>query len=173
MYHPAIPTGVRMTDSGNLLAVSKQQYGAQYETDFMTLFRDYVESAHQISRLRHQANTFFSSINTVLLMATGLVPSAVTDSTEDTGTNWQVALAGVLLCLIWRRMIIAYSDLNSAKFKVINEIEEHLPLAAYKKEWQHFKTAGGRSLTSVESWVPRLFMGAYIAVTLVNFWASR
>ena len=94
-----------MTGNGDLFAVSREQYGDQYRTDLMTLFRDFVGSAHQVSRLRHQANTFFSSINTVLLV-----------------------------------------------------------------EWQHFKDADGRSLTSIESCVPRLFMGAYIAMALLNFW---
>lgn len=162
-----------MTGNDDLFAVSREQYGDQYRTDFMTLFRDFVESAHQVSRLRHQANTFFSSINTVLLMATGFVHSYGAQSATGTDINWQVALAGVLLCVIWRRMIIAYSDLNAAKFKVINDIEGHLPLAAYKVEWQHFKAADGRSLTSIESWVPRLFMGAYIAMALLNFWVSN
>lgn len=159
-----------MADNKDLFAVSRESYGDQYSTDLMTLFRDYVDSAHQVSRARHQANTFFSSINTILLMATGFVHSYESQSATGADINWQVALAGVLLCVIWRRMIIAYSDLNAAKFKVINDIEGHLPLAAYKVEWQHFKADGGRSLTSIESWVPRLFMGAYIAMALLNFW---
>ena len=162
-----------MTDSGNLLAVSEQQYGDQYKTDLMTLFRDYVESAHQVSRLRHQANTFFSSINTVLLMATGFIPSNAADSVTGAGSSWQPALAGLLLCLIWRHMIVAYRDLNSAKFKVINEIEGYLPLAAYRAEWQHFQAAGGHNLTSIEAWVPRLFVAAYVVVAGLNFWAAR
>ena len=67
-------------------------------------------------------------------------------------------------------MITAYRDLNSAKFRVINEIERHLPLAAYGKEWEFFKAAQGNSLTIVELRVPLLFMGAYAGVFLMYNW---
>lgn len=158
-----------MTGSDSLLAVTETQYGDQYRADFMTLFLGYVESAHQISGRRHKANAFFSSINTVLLAASGL-----TLGSNTSGYNWQIAVAGGLLCLIWWRMIIAYRDLNSAKFQVINEIEKHLPIAAYNEEWRCFKEAKGRTLTSVESWVPLLFTVAYLFVFglyLYSVWA--
>lgn len=159
-----------MAGSENLLAVTEDQYGDQYKDDFMTLFRDFVTSANQISDRRHQANTFFSSINTVLLMATGLIPKEVADASAGEELNWQFAVAGGLLCWIWRKMITAYRDLNAAKFKVINEIEQNLPLAAYGAEWQYFKAAQGSSLTSVESRVPLLFMGAYAGVFVMYNW---
>jgi len=159
-----------MTESANLLAVTEAQYGDQYRSDFMTMFRDFVTSANQISDRRHQANTFFSSINTVLLMATGLIPEEVAGVSMHESLNWQFVVAGGLLCWIWRKMIIAYGDLNSAKWKVINEIEQHLPLAAYGAEWKYFKAADGLELTNVESRVPLLFMGAYAAVFLMYNW---
>ena len=166
-----------MTGNEELLAVTEAQYGDQYRNDFMTLYRDFVNSASQVSDRRHQANTFFSSINTVLLMATGLVPREVAEVLEVTTAHmeldWQfaiVAVAGCLLCWIWRKMIAAYRDLNSAKFKVINEIEQHLPLAAYDAEWKHFKAAQGNTLTSVEQRVPLMFMAAYAGVFLMYNW---
>ena len=151
-----------MSENEQLLAVQEVQYGEHYRADFMTQYRDFVASANQISSRRHQANQFFSSINTVLLMGSGFIPG------KEMVLHWQVVVAGALLCVIWRRMIVAYSSLNSAKFKVILEMEEHLPVAVYKTEWQHFKKADGKTLTSVESLVPRLFIAAYILVYIIS-----
>lgn len=151
-----------MSENEQLLAVQEAQYGEQYKADFMTQYRDFVASANQISNRRHQANQFFSSINTVLLMGSGFIEN------KDAAMHWQVAVAGALLCVIWRRMIIAYSNLNSAKFKVILEMEEYLPVATYKTEWKHLKKAGSKTLSSVESLVPRLFIAAYILVYIFS-----
>lgn len=157
-----------MADFKDLLPVTEAQYGDQYRTDFMTLFRDYVDSAQKISDRRHQANTFFSTINTIMVAATGLIPEKVTDLASTPQYNWQIALAGLILCVVWRQMIMAYRDLNAAKFTVINELERHLPMAAYKVEWQHKSAAESSSLTSVESWVPGLFMLLYVFVFFID-----
>lgn len=147
-----------MADNDDLFAVSEARYGDQYKDDYMTQYRDYVDSAQQISSRRHQANQFFSTINTLLLTASGLIPG------KDVGFSLHIAIAGALLCLIWIHMIRAYRDLNSAKFKVIQDMEDRLPLAAFKSEWVYFKGANGHSLTTVESLVPKLFIGAYLAI---------
>lgn len=151
-----------MSENEGLFAVQEAQYGEHYKADLMTQYRDFVASANQVSAKRHQANQFFSSINTVLLMGSGFIPG------KQMILHWQVVIAGALLCVIWRRMIVAYSDLNSAKFKVILAMEENLPVAVYKTEWQHFKKANGKTLSSVESLVPRLFIAAYILVYIVS-----
>lgn len=151
-----------MPGSDYVLSASEAHYGDRYKSDFLTQYRDFVDSAHQVSAKRHQANQFFSSLNTILLAASGLIPG------DGPGFSWEIAIAGGLLCLIWRRMILAYADLNSAKFKVINEMEKHLPAATYNAEWVYFKAADGSTLTSIESLVPRLFIGAYVFVYVVK-----
>ncbi len=147
-----------MASDERLLAVSEAQYGDRYKSDFLTQYRDFVASTTQISQRRHQANQFFSTINTLLLMASGFIPG------KEIAFNWPIALAGGLLCLIWKHMIDGYSSLNGAKFRVILEMEEHLPAATYKTEWKYLQQAKVSTLSSVESKVPWLFMGAYFLV---------
>lgn len=145
-----------------LMQVSEAHYGDEYKNVFLTQYRDFVDSTNQISARRHQANQFFSTINTGLLAASGLIPTA------NVNFNWQIALAGGLLCLIWKHMIDGYSGLNSAKFKVILEMEEHLPVATYAMEWEYLQQVKASSLSSTESKVPWLFMGAYFAVYVTS-----
>jgi hypothetical protein len=155
-----------MVDSGRLFATSEAEYGDHYRSDLLTQFRDYVASADQVSERRHKANQFFSTLNSVLLAATGFLPN----SSGSSGPQLQVALAGILLCVIWYYTIIAHRNLNSAKFNVIQEIEQRLPLAVYSAEWDRFKAAQGGSkpmtFTSVESAVPWLFASIYALMFL-------
>lgn len=151
-----------MSASEQLLSIPETHYGDEYKSVFLTQYRDFVASASEISDRRHEANKFFSTINTVLLMSSGLVPK------EIAGFNWQVALAGGLLCLIWMHMITSYKELNSAKFKVILEMEKQLPVATYATEYQFSKAAKSSSLSSVELLVPKLFAGAYFLVFVTH-----
>jgi len=151
-----------MAGNTQLMQVSEAHYGNDYQSVFLTQYRDFVASTSQISARRHQANQFFSTINTGLLAASGLIPTA------NVNFNWQLALAGGLLCLIWKHMIDGYSGLNGAKFRVILEMEEHLPAATYAMEWEYLKRAKASTLSSTESKVPWLFMGAYFAVYVTN-----
>ena len=60
-----------------LSGVSEAQYGDQYTEHLLTLYRDYVTSADNISNRRQVANTFFLTINTALLGLTageGIIP---------------------------------------------------------------------------------------------------
>jgi len=156
-----------MASNDGLMAVSEAQYGDRYKSDFLTQYRDFVASTSQISGRRHQANQFFSTINTLLLMASGFIPG------EDIAFNWPIALAGGLLCLIWKHMIDGYSNLNGAKFKVILEMEEHLPAATFRTEWGYLKQAKASTLSSVESKVPWLFIGAYLLVYVATITGGK
>ena len=141
-----------------LMSGSEAHYGDSYKDVYLTQYRDFISSASDISDRRHDANRFFSTINSVFLLASGLIP------TEGVGFSWYVALAGALLCLIWMHMIASYKELNAAKFKVILEMEKHLPAATYASEYLFKKASASSNLSSVESMVPKLFIGAYFLV---------
>jgi hypothetical protein len=86
--------------------------------------------------------------------------------------RWNVAipLTGILVSFVWLRAVQSYKDLNTAKFKVIHELESHLPAALFKYEW-HVCGWGDdpkkyRPLTYSEQWVPVLFMVFYSVLAL-------
>jgi hypothetical protein len=43
---------------------------------------------------------------------------------------------------MWYRLVRSYKDLNSAKFKVIHEIEKSLPISPYDAEWEAVGSIG-------------------------------
>lgn len=132
-----------------------------------------VEMADRISGRRVIANSFFASINTGLIALLG-----------SKNFPWYVALAGVVLSLVWWALLKSYRDLNSAKFKVINAMEERLPVQIFTDEWAKLKgdkdvilpvvrqsgvrgwLAQYRELGAVERIVPWMFGVIYI-VTMV------
>lgn len=153
-----------MAGTNSLFPMPKAQYGDRYDADFLTLYQDYVKSTEAISEKRNRANQFFSALNTGLLAATGFMAG------DMSSQNWPVALVGLLLCFIWERTIIVYRNMNSAKFDVVLEMEQHLPAAPYAKEWDYLQAlkAEGKltTFTKVEAWVPWLFGAAYIGIYL-------
>ena len=54
------------------------------------------------------------------------------------------AAAG-LVSLSWLLLIRSYRNLNKAKFKVISELEDRLPVAPFDREWEHAYSSDGRA----------------------------
>lgn len=142
----------------------REQYGAQYDADYLTLYRDYVSSADRISDRRQLANSFFLTANTTLLAITGYF------SEEGEGLIWLAAFAGILFSYAWRQLITSYRLLNGAKFEVIGQLEQRLPFAAYEVEWMHLKRRekGHQSFSTIEANVPVVFMGLHCTVFLFS-----
>lgn len=143
-----------------LFPVEPAQYGDRYPADFVALFDSFVESADRVSARRAQANSFFLTVNTLLVTAAGTVWEL-----SDASTNWFIALGGILFSIVWWAMIDSFRTLNSAKYAVINEIETRLPIAAYRAEWALLK-GRHKPLTTIEVAVPFAFMLLY-AVALI------
>lgn len=159
------------TDEG-LFRASEEDYGDDYRRDYLAMYQDYVASADTISSRRHAANSFFVTINTGLLGVTGYLGD------EAGGLIWLTALAGILFSYTWRKLIQSYRSLNTAKFKVIHELEKNLPFSAFDREWEHLKHGKDSSthspLSAVESRVPLVFMVIHAAVFVAKFydWVS-
>lgn len=155
-------------------------YAADYQHHLFEQYKLYVESADRISSRRDKANNFFLAVNTALLTIVGvsgsiapLRQSADGRSLLDSETAMPVilvALAGLLVCATWYRLVRSYRDLNSAKFRVIHEIEAHLPLAVYDAEWEVVGRGERPKLyqpfTHLEARVPAIFAVVYLLALL-------
>lgn len=154
-----------MQSIDKLLSVSEADYGDRYRDHCLAMYLAYVESADKISDRRHSANTFFLTVNTALLGITGYLQNA--------GANllWLVAFAGMVLSYTWWRLIKSYRSLNTAKFKVIHDIEQQLPFAPYDAEWEQLERGQQAKVhtpfSKVEAWVPTVFMTLHGVAFLV------
>ena len=119
----------------DLFAKNEKDYGNDYKEHLFEQYKLYVESVEKTSDRRQHANNYFITINTALISLIGL--SFQIKIFENLAWIKSVlALVGIFICVIFWYLIRAYKQLNTGKFEVIHEIEQHLPLALYKHEWK-------------------------------------
>lgn len=151
-----------------LFAKEERSYGSNYKEHCLEIYKMYVEKADAISSRRESANTFFLSVNTVLIGLIGYL-----DKSHEC-TKLAIGVAGILLCYFWYRLLLSYKHLNSAKFQVIREIEKKLPLSPYDAEWEFLGRGKNSDLykpfTHIEIWVPRIFLFLHLLAILTTYW---
>lgn len=143
-----------------LIRHTRETYGESFTADLFEQYKLYVESAERVSERRLSANNYLLTVNASLVTLYGILGASPVKSYWTT----LLPLAGILVSLTWYRIIISYRDLNSVKFMVIHELEQHLPAALYQYEWQKLEAGHGKvyhPLTHLERWVPIVFMALY------------
>ena len=150
-----------------LIRHTKETYGESFNADLFEQYKLYVESAERVSERRISANNYLLTVNAFLVTLYGILAASPYRS------YWTilVPVAGILVSVTWHRIVISYRDLNSVKFKVIHELEQHLPAALYEYEWQVAEKGRGkayRPLTHLEQWVPIVFVVLYTLLAILG-----
>ncbi|MCQ2964942.1 MAG: hypothetical protein MJ203_05185 [archaeon] len=120
------------------------------------LFKQYklfVEMADHISERREKTNKLYITLMTALF---GMV------------AVFAKLTYPCIICLVpfliliryfsvnWANHIETYKTLNSAKFKVINHLENFLPVKGYTQEWKFCKLRGYNKLTEKDKANPHI-----------------
>jgi hypothetical protein len=126
------------------------------------LFEQYkilISSAEEISSRRATANNYLLSVNSLLVTVHAL------GSSLQPGAPWQIVLplAGLIICLSWWALIRSYRNVNSAKFKVIHNLESNLASQPYKDEWNLMEKSH-IPLSYIEQWIPAVFGCLYLGL---------
>ena len=145
------------------------EYGEDYSAHLLEQYKLYVEMADRVSQRRDQSNRFYVTMFAALVGL--LVVMARFDGLSS--DIWPIVfmiagLFGAAVSVVWFVNIQSYRSLNTAKFEVINDIEELLPYAGYSKEWERLRPADDSpryfQLTRVEQFVPIVFFTLFIAL---------
>jgi hypothetical protein len=140
----------------------------KYYDHLLDQYKIYLEMADNISNRRQSANSFFLSVNTAIIALVTYLNLG-----NDTASKYYpiIALAGMIICFAWYRLIRSYKDLNTAKFKVLHEIESRLPVAPYDEEWEKVGRGQDSKLylpfTHVEILIPWVFFALH-AIVLIS-----
>lgn len=119
----------------------------------------YVEMADRISQRRNACNIFFislfSAISGFLVYCHNPANSIIA----------KIIFCSLLigLCIIWIKLIQSYKSLNAAKFQVINDMEEYLPVKLFSKEYEIYKKERFE-FSVLEQWIPIVFAGACLVL---------
>ena len=159
-------------EGSSLIGLTRAAYSSEYFAHVLEQYRLFVEMADRISQRRQRAHAFFLTLNMGLVVFLGL---ALPGRLAIIGSLWYVivGVAGVVLSYAWFRLIKSYGELNTGKFRVIHQMEEHLPLKPYKVEWDEVGHGEDSSLykpfTRIEVYVPGMFALLYVILIGTQF----
>jgi hypothetical protein len=139
--------------------------GEKYQAAILDQYKTYVEMADRISARRGLTNTFFLSLNTLIVTTIGVLWKD-----RPNAPAWYLLIPVTVLvieCGSWFWHIRSYRQLNSAKYIVIGALEERLPASPYwRAEWKALGEGRNKArywpLTHLEQWIPLLFAATYL-----------
>jgi hypothetical protein len=146
-----------------LISNPKETYGERFQDHLLEQYKIFVESSQKVSEKRISTGNYLLTVSSSLLTVFGIA------STLHVGGAWLVIIpiAGLLVSLTWFSLVISYKDLNTAKFKVIHELEDYLPVALFRYEWHSCEQGRGKAykpITHLERWIPVIFAGVYLVL---------
>jgi hypothetical protein len=127
-------------------------------------YKLYVEMSNEISKRRHQTNSFYISLSSAIIALFSLITVKI--GLNNTEFISILPIFGLVTCSIWFTHIRSYKKLNSAKFKVINKIEKQLPCQGFSEEWDLLKKGSYKRLTDIERYVPIIMGILYLLILL-------
>jgi hypothetical protein len=141
------------------------------EGDKDLLMRQYelfVKTSSEATNWRHSSNRFY------LMLNSALISIAVYVGNSNLLGIFILSMTGIFISVNWRLAIESYQKLNAAKFGVIKKLEKQLPVQVFSDEQDLYKKDKRRSFTSIEEWIPLVFIVAYISIALwgVSFFLS-
>lgn len=134
-------------------------------------YKLYVEMTDRISERRHKSNSFFLTINTILISSiTGFLGL---NQEFSTPIIWVIApiVVGIIISWSWLDMIQSYNQHNAGKFRVIHALEKQLPANIYKVEWDALTKSIGTSykpFTQIEKNIPIVFISLYLLIGIIT-----
>ena len=135
-------------------------------------YRILVDTSEALVSRRQGVNTFFLSVNSIILTVAALLLRDGQSGPLESGALIGLGLAGVTLCFGWRRLIVSFGQLNGGKFAVIQALEKRLPARVFAAEW--IALGCGRDsetyvpFTETEKWTPVIFGVLQILLLVVG-----
>lgn len=93
------------------------------EPPTLELYKLAVEMADRVSARRGTANQFYLGLETLILGAPVMAQYLGSNTVVHPELMTALGAAGILVAFVWWMQLRSYRDLNSAKFKVINDID--------------------------------------------------
>lgn len=98
-------------------------------------YRLFVGTSEALVGRRQAVNTFFLSVNSLVLAAAGLLLRDGMLSDLESFALLCLSSGGGVLCFVWSRLIGSYRQLSAGKFVVIHALERRLPARLFAAEW--------------------------------------
>lgn len=160
------------TSSKNTGVSLRESYGSEFKTHLLEQYKLYVEMADRVSSRRVQTASFYTSILSALLALLSITSNKELFQGPQSFVLLTIAILGLCLCLAWAANINSYKQLNSLKFKVIHDMEAHLPYPCYDMEWKILKEDKNKRryfrLTAIEQYIPVILAVPYLCLLIYS-----
>ena len=155
-----------------LFKLNEKDYNGNYCDDVLVQYKMYVDIMDKTSTRRQNANNFFLALNSFLITIMGIFLNR-SDYPLFISLSWAVVTAvfGIMLCIVWRDIIIEYKNLNTGRGVIILLLEERLPAKVFKAEWDYLHPDGTpryAKLSVTEMNVPIIFVILYILLAVLG-----
>jgi hypothetical protein len=140
----------------------KKDYGPDFQKHLLEQYKLFVGTSLDVTSKRLEANKFHLTLNSVIVGFSGALIVL-----NQHAAHILLSLVGMVIAVVWRKSIIAYKELNKAKFIVIHQLEAYLPACLFKCEEKHASLSKYHGLTSAEKWYPIIFIVLYLAIIIL------
>jgi len=149
----------------NLYKKGEAEYGDSYREHFLEQYKIAIQGVDYTSKWKHLVNNYFLTIHTGLLAAVGL--SVARDQIAmPLLTHQLIPIIGGFMTIAWWLTARGYNEVLEAKFSILHCVEEHLPLALYRTEWEVLSSSyhDPRRVATIDASVPALFLAFYALI---------
>lgn len=140
-----------------------KNYGKLFHEHLLKQYELYVNTSTDVSSKRLESNKFYLTLNSVIFGFASYLTLL-----NNNLIILLFSVIGFLISIIWFTNISSYKELNSAKFKVIHEMEDFLPASLFRAEEKYYLNKY-RGLTAVEKFIPLIFLILYVALAIVTY----
>lgn len=143
----------------------------------LEIYKLHAQLADRVSQRRETANQRYAGLLTALTAFVGaLFKFGNWDESMDIVLS-VIGGLGVLLSISWCIVINSYRQLNSGKFKALQDLEKELPYPFFKREWDLLHKGEDRrrywKLTVVENFLPLIFFLIFLCFAVLPYVVGR
>jgi hypothetical protein len=148
----------------------QNEHADRYIDHYLEQYRIYLHIFNNTSDRRQKTNEFFLGINTAIMGIMGYFETK--DLNHSPIIFILVPFVGMAICFCWYRLILSYTQLNRAKFKIIHTLEKKLPANLFDSEWQLLGKGKDKSkyypISHIERFIPITFIILYVIIVIIN-----
>lgn len=147
--------------------------------ELMEQYKIYLSTSENVITRRQSVSSFYLGINTALLSLIATI-GGILFGIENISNkmviiatiSFLISILGIILSINWYNIIGSYGKLNSAKMKVISNLEKLLPANIYDTEWRVMNEKVGYTkyspFTNIERRVPITFLVLYVIIIILS-----
>ncbi len=149
---------------------TKSSYGTKYQDHILEQYKLYVESTTKYIEQRANTNTFYLTINTLILGIVGFGIEKLQKPIDDILVI-PFFVSAIIICLVWFTTLQSIRKSNTAKFSIIHEFEKYLPAQPTHAEWKIIEIETKRKnayrpQVNIERYIPIYFLLLHLALFL-------